>query len=114
MADDLLITELQRITDALDRLLTIAKMNKRGRLTMDGVETANSDGELLDKTVDTITWERETAAKSGYDRYMRKGIGFLLNEAPYGIEVRCVSAVEPVFKDEHTVPLYDLVVEFNE
>ena len=42
-------------------------------LSADGVEIF-ADGELVDRGVETVTWEADAAEKGGYDHYMRKEI----------------------------------------
>ncbi|TKX72487.1 glutamine--fructose-6-phosphate transaminase (isomerizing) [Halorubrum sp. GN11_10-6_MGM] len=42
-------------------------------LSADGVEV-HADGELVDRGVETVTWEADAAEKGGYDHYMRKEI----------------------------------------
>ncbi|WP_017343043.1 glutamine--fructose-6-phosphate transaminase (isomerizing) [Halorubrum sp. T3] len=42
-------------------------------LSADGVEIY-ADGELVDRSVETVTWEADAAEKGGYEHYMRKEI----------------------------------------
>ena len=42
-------------------------------LSADGVEIF-TDGELVDREIETVTWEADAAEKGGYDHYMRKEI----------------------------------------
>jgi glucosamine--fructose-6-phosphate aminotransferase (isomerizing) len=42
-------------------------------LSADGVEIY-TDGDVVDRGVETVTWEADAAEKGGYDHYMRKEI----------------------------------------
>ncbi|SFK70104.1 glucosamine--fructose-6-phosphate aminotransferase (isomerizing) [Halogranum rubrum] len=44
------------------------------RITTDGFELTDADGTAVDRPLETIDWDPETAGKSGYDHYMHKEI----------------------------------------
>jgi glucosamine--fructose-6-phosphate aminotransferase (isomerizing) len=44
------------------------------RLDAEGWEVTDSDGNAVEKTVDTVDWDPEEAGKSGYDHFMLKEI----------------------------------------
>jgi glucosamine--fructose-6-phosphate aminotransferase (isomerizing) len=43
-------------------------------LTPDGVEITTADGERVDRAIETVDWDQETAEKGGYETFMLKEI----------------------------------------
>jgi glucosamine--fructose-6-phosphate aminotransferase (isomerizing) len=44
------------------------------RITTDGVELTDAEGRAVERPLETVDWDPETAGKSGYDHYMHKEI----------------------------------------
>ncbi|MEF8787102.1 MAG: glutamine--fructose-6-phosphate transaminase (isomerizing), partial [Haloarculaceae archaeon] len=68
-----LASDVPAFRDFTDRVIYLAD-GEFARLDSEGWTVTDGDGEVIEKTVDTVDWDPEDAGKSGYDHFMLKEI----------------------------------------
>ncbi|WP_302081572.1 glutamine--fructose-6-phosphate transaminase (isomerizing) [Salinibaculum rarum] len=68
-----LASDVPAFRDFTDQVIYLAD-GEFARLDSEGWTVTDGDGEVVEKTVDTVDWDPEDAGKSGYDHFMLKEI----------------------------------------
>ncbi|WP_340097959.1 glutamine--fructose-6-phosphate transaminase (isomerizing) [Salinibaculum salinum] len=68
-----LASDVPAFRDFTDRVVYLAD-GEFAKLDREGWTVTDGDGEVVEKTVDTVDWDPEDAGKSGYDHFMLKEI----------------------------------------